>query len=174
MTENDSLNIDSDIVLRPRFQRNLKEQKESVLQAFEHLGKSQEQLVVKRVDDHVFIRYPKQEQHFWTPQLHLEINDLEDTGSKLYGLFGPNPNIWLAFMFLHFIVATVFIGFSIWAYSNWSLKTDYFFQTVIACSMLVLWILFYIMGRVGRATSKPQMHQLHEFMEHVLNSFKTD
>ena len=163
------MSINNSIVLRPRFQRDLISKKSLVLEAFGRMGDFNDNLVVKCVDDHVFIRYPKQEQNFWTPQLHIEVNQKEDGGSKIYGLFGPSPNVWLAFMFLHFIVAAIFLGFGVWAYSNWSLKMDYFVQTLVASSMFAIWVLLYIIGRLGRVAAKPQMHKLNTFMEEVLN-----
>lgn len=161
-------NVHDDIKLRPRFQRDLDNNKAAILQAFDEAALSEKKLKVKRVDDHIFITLSKKDQHFWSPQLHLELADTDNGQTKLYGLFGPNPNIWLVFMFLHFVVATIFIGFGIWAYSNWSLEIDYFFQALVAGSMIVVWILLYIIGRFGRDMAKPQMKELHAFFEEVL------
>ena len=160
----------NEIVLRPRFKMELKQNNQSVLQLFEASKTNQKAFVVTRVNDHVFIRLPKLKQHFWTPELHLEINEIDDSSSMLHGLFGPKPSIWTMFMFFHFIVAGIFIAFGIWAYSNWSLETDYFMQLIVVFMMVFIWFVLYFAGRLGRASGKPEMHQLYNFMLKILNN----
>ena len=104
--------LPNDIVLRPRFQIQLDAAKESALNSFENA--IQEPFLVKRIDDHVFIKFNKKNMHFWSPQLHLEINEVDDNNSRLYGLFGPNPTLWTFFIFIHFGVGTFFVIFGIW------------------------------------------------------------
>ncbi len=158
--------LPDEIVLRPRFQLDLPDTKETLLKAFESSEKKP--FLVQRSDDHVFIKFNPEKTSFWSPQLHLEINELEENGSKLYGVFGPNPTLWTFFMFLHFGVATVFIILGIWAYSSASLDRSYGIQLGLMGFMLVLWFVLYAFGRAGRHKGKPQMHELHKFMKEVL------
>jgi len=160
----------NDIVLRPRFKMDIGQNNQTILKTFEVFKKSQKDFIVTRVDDHVFIRLPKEKQHFWSPELHLEINEIDENTSMLHGLFGPKPAVWTMFMFFHFIVAGLFCAFGIWAYSNWSLKTDYTLQLFVVIFMVVLWIVLYVGGRLGKATGKDQMHELFNFMTEVLKS----
>ena len=159
----------NEIVLRPRFKIEIEQNNESVLQDFENKKKTQSAFIISRVDDHVFIKFPKKDQHFWSPQLHLEINKTDENTSTLHGLFGPNPTVWTMFMFFHFIVAGLFIAFGIWGYTNWSLKSDYGIQLLIALLMIVSWVVLYVIGRLGKATGKDQMHLLYDFMNKILN-----
>jgi hypothetical protein len=159
----------NDIVLRPRFKLALNTDNETLLKTFELEKKSQSDFIINRIDDHVFIKFPKEKQHFWSPQLHLEINKIDKNSSQLYGLFGPNPTVWTLFMFLHFMVAGLFIAFGIWAYVNWSLKTTYAIQTSLMALMVVIWIALYFAGSIGKSSSKKEMHELHDFMNAVLN-----
>ncbi|NNE77137.1 MAG: GTP-binding protein [Pricia sp.] len=123
---------------------------------------------MKRLDDHIFIKFNAEKNHFWSPQLHIEINELEDGSSKLYGVFGPNPTLWTFFMFLHFGVATVFVILGIWAYSSAALHRPYGIQLGLMLFMAVLWFVLYAFGRAGRNKGKPQMHELHQFMTNTL------
>lgn len=154
--------LPNEIVLRPRFQLQLPQSKELVLDAFENINHPP--FVVKRLDDHVFIKFNKEKVHFWSPQLHLEINTTEEGGSRLYGLFGPNPTLWTFFMFLHFGVATIFTGLGIWAYSSASLDRPIGLQIGLMVFMVLLWFVLYAFGRTGRSKGKPQMQELHNFM----------
>ncbi|MFD2725372.1 GTP-binding protein [Hyunsoonleella rubra] len=162
----------NEIVLRPRFKMELEEDNQSVLQRFEDAKKAQTDFTVTRIDNHVFIKYPKKGQHFWSPQLHLEIDEVDANSSLLHGLFGPNPTIWTMFMFLHFIVATLFIAFGIWAYTNWSLNNEYIVQVSLMVLMVIIWFALYFGGRIGRDSSKPEMHDLHDFMKKVISQKK--
>jgi len=157
------------IVLRPRFKFNLERSNEEVLQTFEKAKKTQKDFIINRIDDHVFIKFPKEKQHFWSPQLHLEINEVDSKSCIIYGLFGPNPTVWTLFMFLHFMVAGLFIAFSIWAYTNWTLKTSYSFQISMMIFMVIAWFVLYFGGSIGKASSKHEMHDLNNFMNKTLS-----
>lgn len=159
------------IVLRPRFQMELDTTNATILSAFEKTNK--DPFIVKRLDDHVFIKFNTKENHFWSPQLHLEIINNEDLNtSKIYGVFGPNPTLWTFFMFLHFGVATLFVGLGVWAYSSFALHKPYSIQIALMIGLVLLWVALYAFGRAGRLKGKPQMHELYDFMEEVRESLK--
>ncbi|WP_445732919.1 GTP-binding protein [Mariniflexile sp.] len=158
----------NDIILRPRFKIEIPKNNETVLSAFQDSKKTQSDFIVNRIDDHVFIKFPKHKQHFWSPQLHLEINEVDANSCLLHGLFGPNPTVWTFFMFLHFMVAGLFIAFGIWAYSNWALKTSYAIQIGMMLLMVIIWVLLYFGGRIGKASGKGNMMELQNFMHAVL------
>ena len=165
------MSLPNEIVLRPRFKFDVKHNNEGILELFEDAKKTQSDFIVSRVDDHVFIKIPKAKQHFWSPQLHLEINKKEEEDlSTIYGLFGPNPTVWTMFMFFHFIVIGLFLGFGIWAYTNWSLETNYAVQLFITLLMVVIWFALYFGGRIGRKSGTKEMRQLHGFMRETLRS----
>ncbi|MFC0606054.1 GTP-binding protein [Winogradskyella pulchriflava] len=166
------MELSNDVILRPRFKFIVNHDNEYLLSLFEIESKKQSSFIVTRVDDHVFIKIPKTKQHFWSPQLHLEINEdyNNDETSIIYGLFGPNPTVWTMFMFFHFIIAGLFIGFAIWAYVNWSLKADYAIQLFLTFFMVIIWLGLYFSGRLGKKAGMTQMHELHHFMRDTLRS----
>jgi hypothetical protein len=156
--------LPNDIVLRPRFQLELNSSHLDILESFEQSKKNQSEFLITISGDHIFLKIPKEKQHFWSPQLHLEILEIDKNHSKLFGLFGPNPTVWTLFMFLHFIVIGLFIGFSIWTYTNWTLANDYAIQLFITLLMIVIWFVLYFGGRMGKSAGKAEMHTLHDFM----------
>jgi len=160
----------NEIVLRPRFKMDLKQSNTSALKAFEDTKASQSNFIVTRVDDHVFIKIPREKQHFWSPQLHLEIMEVDQNSSTLFGLFGPNPTVWTLFMFLHFLIAGLFFAFGIWSYTNHSLGNPYAIQLFLTLFMVVIWFALYFGGRLGKATGKKEMHALHQFMNDTLTT----
>ncbi|WP_147678455.1 GTP-binding protein [Algibacter pacificus] len=164
----------NDIVLRPRFKIEIPRSNTSVLEDFEKSKTTQTDIIVNRLDDHVFIKQPKYIEHFWSPQLHLEINKIDANRCVLQGLIGPSPTMWTLFMFFHFIIASLFIAFGVWAYSNWTLKTDYIFQISLMLLMVIIWVALYFGGRIGRASSKAEMQTLQDFMLEILNEPNTN
>ncbi|AUS04320.1 GTP-binding protein [Pseudotamlana carrageenivorans] len=160
--------LSNDIVLRPRFKIEIPQYNEVILSDFKNAKTMQSDFIVSVIDEHVFIKLPKAKQTYWSPQLHLEITAIDDHTSRIYGLFGPSPTVWTLFMFLHFLVAGTFIGFAIWAYSNWTLEQDYTIQFSIVLFMIILWIALYFAGSIGKASSIKEMHLLNDFMNEVL------
>ncbi|MEE9362737.1 MAG: GTP-binding protein [Cellulophaga sp.] len=155
--------VSSEIILRPRFQLELNKPKELLLSLFEI--KEKEVFLINRVDDHVFIKYKKEHVHFWSPQLHIEISEIDNLNSKLNGLFGPSPSLWTFFMFLHFGCSTLFMIFAVWAYTNNSLGKPINLQIGLMALMVLVWFLLYSFGRVGKNKGKIQMNGLYSFMK---------
>jgi len=166
------MELSNEIILRPRFKFDVNSDNEKLLQGFEETKAKQSDFIVSRVDDHVFIKFPKKDQHFWSPQLHLEINEKDENSATVHGLFGPNPTVWTMFMFLHFVVAGLFIGFGIWAYTNATLGNSYTIQLFLTILMIFVWFILYFAGRIGRKKGMPEMHKLHGFMRDTLRDYR--
>jgi len=146
------MSLYNEVVLRPRFKFELKRNHQEALKLFEEAKNTQSDFVVSRV----------------SPQLHLEINEVDENTSTLHGLFGPNPTVWTLFMFFHFLVAVLFIGFGAWAYGNWSLEISYGIQIGVMLLMIVIWFVLYFAGRLGKKKGMDEMFLLHGFMRDTL------
>lgn len=158
----------NDVVLRPRFTFEKNKNNEELLSLFVKAKQEQSNFIVSRIDNHVFIKLPKIKQHFWSPQLHLEIDEIDEKTSRIHGLFGPNPTVWTMFMFFHFIVICLFLGFGAWAYSNWSLENSYAIQLSLMILMIILWFVLYFAGRLGKKAGMDEMHELSNFMTNII------
>lgn len=167
MSNSSTLN---EVVLRPRFKFEKNQNNKYLLGLFDKAKKEQDNFIVSRIDNHVFLKLPKNKQHFWSPQLHLEIDEIDENSCTIRGLFGPNPTVWTMFMFFHFIVAGLFIGFGVWAYTNWALKTSYALQISLMFFMVIIWIALYVIGQMGKKAGMEEMHLLHGFMRDTLRS----
>jgi len=162
------MQISNKIVLRPRFSLDLNAAKNQVLEAFEESKKNQDAIKINILDSHVFLKIPVAEQHFWSPQLHLEILETTQTSCTVKGLFGPSPTVWTLFMFFHFVTGSFFLGFGVWTYSSWSLGTPFITPLILMFLMVVVWVSLYVSGRLGKQKGHVQMHELHDFMNTVL------
>ncbi|MDC6365668.1 MULTISPECIES: GTP-binding protein [Flavobacteriaceae] len=161
--------LTNEIVLRPRFQLNLKTDIDRLKQIFDQ--STEDPFLVKRLDEHVYIRFQKSKTTFWSPQLHLELLSFEEGITKIHGVFGPNPTLWTFFMFLHFGVGTLFIILGVFAYSNYSLGHDITFWLAGMVFLVLIWFALYAFGRMGKSKGKDQMDQLKSFLKERIASF---
>ena len=73
------------------------------------------------------------------------------------------------FMFLHFIVAGVFIDCGVWAYVNHYINESILLPILLMITMLIIWSLFYFGGLVGKEKGKEQMNILYQFIQEVIS-----
>jgi hypothetical protein len=156
------MTFQNNIVLRPRFKLNSNKTKAEILEQFRHIDIHKTGIRSGVIDAHIFLKITKKNRHFWSPQLHLEVFE-NDKGCRIHGLFGPNAKLWTFFMFLHFLVAGVFIGAGIWAYVNWSLDQPIGVPVFLILLMILFWIILYFAGRLGKDKGKKQMRVLYNF-----------
>lgn len=164
------------VILRPRFTLLLTSSAEKVLEEFRQSNAADAGIVTKIIDHHVILKISKSNQHYWSPQLHLEIENCTSI-TKLNGLFGPNPTIWTLFMFLKFIFSGLFIGFGVWAASNYLLEQPTALPITLSLLMCVFGIGVYFIAQFGKKMGEEQMEQLYAYMcsiisveEHSLNA----
>ncbi|MDN3724390.1 GTP-binding protein [Aequorivita sp. SDUM287046] len=162
--------LPNEIILRPRFKLEVEQPCSHLFAKFSEIKKSQRRFVVSCIDDHIFIKLPNGQQHFWSPQLHLELSDLARNKCLLQGFFGPNPTVWTMFMFLHVAVGILFMVNLTWLYSNFNLGNSFGLQIAITVILILLWILLYVAGRIGKKKGKPGMRDLYDFMDEIINS----
>jgi len=152
-------------ILKPRFKETLKASQESVIELLKKSFKADNcKFDSKFVGHHIVIDVPKEDKHFWSPQLHIEIEKETDATTILKGLFGPKPQVWTFFMFIHFAVAITFFVFLVIAYSKYTLDKDYSFALTMCVLMPVLWVVFYVFGQIGKKKGYTQMLEIHDYM----------
>ncbi|QTE24063.1 GTP-binding protein [Polaribacter cellanae] len=155
----------SELFLRPRFSIDLEENAAILLNRFsEAFKKKENNFRGSIVDGHIFINVPQKEEHFWSPQLHLEIVEKENNETELKGLFGPKPQVWTLFMFVHFVIGISFLGFCVLLYTRLSLNESLVLPIIMMVVLPLIWILLYFLGQIGKDTGKSQIKDLHDFM----------
>ena len=50
---------------------------------------------------HFYLKIPKEHRHVWTPQMDLEIEEVEGSQTLVRGLIGPSPTVWTKFVFIY-------------------------------------------------------------------------
>ena len=174
MSENSNILIEkrnSEVFLRPRFSIDLEKDYSEVIKNFSNaLSAKDAQYTGTISNEHIFISVAQKDEHFWSPQLHLEILEVDKNKTELKGLFGPKPQVWTLFMFIHFIIGISFLGFGVLLYTRWSLNETLFFPLCMMFVLPFIWTVLYFLGKIGKDTGKKQMRGLHDFMINVIHN----
>ncbi len=156
------MDLDNNIVLRPRFHKDIDL---SMNEIIEHATKIKEEVKedyrVKISDHHIFLFITLAKRKYYSPHLHLEMEEKEDKTTHIKCLFGPDQTVWTFFMFLHFIVAGVFLVFGMFAISDLMLKVSTTKDIIVMSLMVVVWLLLYFIAKQIRYKGK---HQIIELM----------
>ena len=156
------------IALRPKFEVESKKTVAEILERAKTLkSELKSDYQIKIIDEHLYFYFSKEKRKYYSPFLHLEL-EANEGKTTVKGLFGPEQLLWTLFMFLHFIIAGLFLVFAMMAYTHWSLKQSVVLDVVVMTFMVVFWILLYVIARINREKGVPQMHELEDLMYKVL------
>jgi hypothetical protein len=163
----------NEIILRPRFKISVNENHLILLERFKNIKKDiNQKYISKVVQNYILIDIPNDSNKFWSPQLELRVEPIDDNKSELKCLFGPKGIVWTFFMFLHFICAGIFFVFFVVAYANWTLDKTYLLPLSVSIAMVVVWVALYILGRIGKKLAQSQMRELRNYLYQVIESEK--
>lgn len=154
---------DNTLRVRPRFKKEVEypqnEVKEKIKVALES---NRENWLGKIVDNHVIIKVPAEQQHYWSPQLTLE---LEEQGEKtlIRGLFGPKPGVWTMFVFFYSALGFLTLMGLIFGLSQMMLKMNAYGLWALPVGGTLLIGLF-VISKIGQRLSSDQMSQLNKLL----------
>ena len=156
------------IQLRPRFRA------QTALSLAELTGKLRTELERqdalfdgKVLKEFAVLRILAKDQHYWSPELSLQLEQLEDR-TLVRGLFGPRPAVWT--MFAGFYAFTIFLSLIALLYglSQWSLNMEPYGLWLLPVP-LVLLVSAYATALVGQRLGHEQMQELHRFVDQTLD-----
>ena len=118
------------------------------------------------VDHHIVLKFPVADQHYWSPQLSLSIEEQEE-GTLVRGLFGPRPTVWLMFVFLYSVIGAICLFVSITGFSQLSLGIPAPVLWVLPIGAILAGVL-YFSAKAGERLGKDEMITLKNFLNRVL------
>lgn len=162
-------NTESKLRIRPRFKLEvplnpavIKDQIKLALDSNESTCKGD------IVDNHVILRIPAKQQHYWSPQLTLTVETISE-GSLIRGLYGPKPGVWTMFVFFYSAIGFLTMMGLIFGLSQMMLKLNPYGLWSIPIGGFLLTGLF-ITSKIGQRLSMEQMHQLKDFLYNSLKA----
>ena len=114
------------------------------------------------------IRIPLSERHYWSPQLTVMMEDLEEEeGTLIRGLYGPAPAVWTMFVFFYALIGFAIVVISVIGFSRLSLDMSAkILWLVPVLFVILLWL--YLVSFFGQKIGHDQMETLHAFLEKSL------
>jgi hypothetical protein len=163
------MELDNQLSLRYRFDKVVTKSYDDILKSCEQLKETVEpDYKIKVSGHHIWFYIGLLHREKYSPHLHLEIEKMEDGNTFVRGLYGPDPVLWTLFMFLHFVVAGLFVIFSMIAFSKWSLDQPFGFDLLVMFAMVNSWFLLYFIARLNRKKGLNQARELEVLMERIL------
>ena len=157
----------SNFELRPRFRRKTHlSQTEITDRIQKHLDEENSSVVGYISEHHVILKIPAKDRHYWSPELHLEI-EAEGNVSIIKGLFGPRPSVWFMFVFFYTLLGFISMVIMIVGFSrlNLGLSSQILWALPI---ILVLIGLVYSTAKTGQKLGHDEMYILYYFTEDCL------
>lgn len=165
------MTTDNEVRLLLRFYKDIPVKHEILLEKFKEFKKTKNSdYLIKIADRHVWLHIIGEQKDYYSPHLHLEFESPSENETHIRGLYGPDPVLWTFFMFLHFVIAGVFIIFCGILYSNYVLKNPLTLDIIILTLMVVLWFTLYFIARHIRHKGYKQMEALDKLYQQILES----
>lgn len=153
---------------RPRFTRYFTNDVKTLINTFEKaLNNCELGCEGSVATHHVFIKTPIQDRHFWSPQLHLQIEEYKN-GSQIRGLYGPSPAVWTLFIFLYAFFGCLCLAFSIFGFTLYSLDSSPWPLWIAGLSFTLI-IGTYFAAQLGQKIGLKDTIQLHSFFEESIS-----
>lgn len=150
------------IALAPQFAVELPKNKSAVLSTF--LRANNPDYKVTLSDNSIFIAMPENEEEWWSPQLHLEVNKIDESRSILFGWYEPRSVLWSTLSVLQLTAGLAFVACGIWAYLNWSAQANYVLPLLLAFLMIPAWLILHYVLKSGKSKGRPFIYGFYEFV----------
>lgn len=115
------------------------------------------------VHGHVTLYLPPQEQHYWSPQLDLTLEESEK-GSTVRGMYGPRPIVWTMFVFFYSVIGFAALVITVLGLSYLSLGRSVAILWLVPVLVIAFFTL-YLVANFGKKMGRGQMGTLHEFVK---------
>ena len=158
----------SSFKIRPRFKHLIVGSKEALEQKLKDGIKQKEKgFLCTHLPGHIYIKIHPEQQHFWSPQLHLSF---EQDGDNVIirGLYGPNPTVWAIFFFGYVAIGILSLFIGMWGLTRWSLGMDSSILWSIPVFGLIALVL-YISAQAGQKLGAQQLFDIHHLYEGLID-----
>lgn len=155
--------------IRPRFQLKIDLEAEEALNHVEKCIPKDPTVKGVKSNSYIFLRIPKIDQHYWSPELSVRIEKEEFTDyTTVFCLVGPKQTVWAMITFLYAMIffASTFGG--IYGIVKFQNSGDISWLWVIPLGLILTFSIF-IISKIGQKRGRDQMLHLISFLYHSLD-----
>ena len=153
--------------IRPRWSRELAIEKATIISAFTQQSNTVEEVIVRVWEHHIILKIPQEKQHFWSPQMTVSFEDLENGLTRVRGLCGPKPSVWMMFIFFYFLLGFVGMMVMIMGFSQMSLGLSYGILWLIPAIAFLIFMIF-LTATMGQRLARDEMEVLFDFCRKII------
>ncbi|RNL77358.1 hypothetical protein ED312_21050 [Sinomicrobium pectinilyticum] len=150
------------IALDPQFSVELPKNKNFIVSTF--LQTSNPLYRVTRSNEHTLIVMSEEEEEWWSPQLHLEVNRIDESRSVLSGWFAPRSSLWNILLYLQLATGIAFMVLIIRTFLNWYTGAGYTLLLILSILMLTCWGTLYTIRKSKKSKGKTLIYGYYEFL----------
>lgn len=154
--------------IRPRFRLITPHSQEEVMELIDQAVKDDKTVIGKRVYDMYYLDIPKHQQHYWSPELRISMEDnLAGEGTFLRCVVGPRQNVWLLFVFIYGFLSMVTLFGGMYGLVKWENGGSGAWLWCFPAALLLI-LSVYVVAKMGQRTGRDQMLHLVSVLYHSL------
>ena len=160
--------------IRPRFRLITTFSIPEVLNFLQESVRQDNSVIGKQVHDIFYLDVPPGEQHYWSPELRVSLEQNEaGEGTFIRCVLGPRHSVWLMFIFIYGFLSVLTLFGGMYGMAQWNVGngTGWLWCFPIA---FILIISVYIIAKLGQRTGRDQMLQLVSVLYHALGDHITE
>ena len=157
------------IQIRPRFKiESTLDLNQIVKKITEEIESCNGRCQINLVRNHIIFKIPEEMQHFWSPELSIEIEEHEGT-SVLRCILGPRSSLWTLFATFYGVSAFTGIIGLVLGFSQWSIGNYPSGFWLVPLSLLLIAIA-YLVAITGQKLSYNEMLFLKKKLYRAINN----
>ena len=158
--------------IRPRFKVIVPQSEATVMQHFKESIKAldKNELTGSVLGRHVTIQFPEKDQTFWTPEVNINVDTLEE-GTEIRGLAGPKSSVWLMFVFFYSLLGVASVFLLMYGMTQKQLGMTSTILWLIPILLLII-LGMYLGGKLGQKLSKDQLHFIKKYVRSIFKTLK--
>ena len=154
--------------VRPRFEITCPLSTDQIVEAAQNYAQREDSTcLVQGYHGFVKILLPLSEQHYWSPQLNINLIE-DENGTLMRGLYGPRPAVWTMFVFFYGLIGVAILFVAIFGFSQLSLDRPAPILWLLPV-LIVVFLTLYLVSYFGQKLGHDQMIILHNFVEASLD-----
>jgi hypothetical protein len=151
--------------IRPRFQIETDIKKEEISDLLNKALEDKEATCIGYAKyRYASIALPDAEQHYWSPQLKISMEELENGKTGVNGVYGPRSEVWTMFVFFYFAIAISVAVIAVIGMSKLTLDKSANILWLIPFLVIAFFSL-YLTSHFGKMKGKSQIITIHKFFE---------
>jgi hypothetical protein len=124
---------------------------------------------VRSFPGYVCLHVLERDGHFWSPRLSLSLELEMDGRTRVTGTYGPNTNVWSAFLYGYMLVGSAGLFSGLLGLCQWWLKMTPWGLWIFGL-MLIIAAGMYVFAQMGQKIGAQQTFMLHQIYEEVVGS----